>query len=67
MEWKWEVIISMDFIIEVPKMMWKYDSIVVVIYNLTKVAYFILIDIINIALYIVEVFTKDIVSLQGVP
>ena len=39
-EWEWEVI-SMDFITRLPRTVRQHDSIMVVVYRLTKVAHFI--------------------------
>ena len=41
-EWKWDVI-SMDFIIGLPKTVKQHDSIMVIVDRLTKVAHFILV------------------------
>ncbi|WMV54454.1 hypothetical protein MTR67_047839 [Solanum verrucosum] len=41
-EWKWEII-AMDFVVSLPKTLWKFDSIWVVVDRLTKSAHFILV------------------------
>jgi len=65
-EWKWEVI-SMDFIIGLPRTVKQHDSIVVVFARLSKVAHFIPLKTTYSSSEVAHVFIKEIVRLHGVP
>jgi hypothetical protein len=52
-EWKWEVV-TMDFITKLPRTNKQHDSIMVVVYKLTKNAHFILVKITHKATNIVS-------------
>jgi hypothetical protein len=65
-ESKWEVI-SMDFIVGLPLMTRRHDSIFVVVDTLTKSAHFIPVCTMYQALNIARIFVNEIVRLHGVP
>eukprot|EP00253_Pinus_taeda_P020143 PITA_20143 len=65
-EWKWEVI-SMEFITGFSRMLTQHDSIMVVVYRLTKVAHFIPVTSTFSASNVAKVFIKDVARLHGVP
>ena len=65
-EWKWEII-SMDFIIDIPKNFRQHDSIIVVVDNLNKIAHFIPVKYTYKDVIIAYIFMKDIFRLHGVP
>ena len=65
-EWKCEVI-SMDFIIGLPKRKKHNDSIFVVIEKLSKSAHFIPVKLTYKAMNIADIFLKEIFRLCGIP
>jgi hypothetical protein len=65
-ESKWEVI-STDFIVGLPLMTRRHDSVFVVVDTLTKSAHFILVHMPYQALDIARVFISEVVRLHGVP
>jgi hypothetical protein len=66
LEWKCEVV-TMDFIIKLPKTTKHHDSILVVVDKLTKVAHFILVKITHKKNNIVDIYMREIVRLHGIP
>jgi hypothetical protein len=62
---KWEVI-TMDFIIGLPRMNKKHDSIMVVVDKLTKVAHFVPMKTTHTMANIAEIFMKEIARLHGI-
>ena len=65
-EWKWEVV-SMDFITGFPMNWRQYDSIMVVVDNLTKASHFIPISSMHKNDDIAKIFMKEIFKLHGFP
>ena len=65
-EWKWEVI-SMDFITGLSITWRQHDSIIVVVYKLTKEAHFIPVNPTYKADDIAKIFMKEIFKLHGLP
>ena len=65
-EWKWEVI-SIDFIMDIPKIKKKNDSIFAVVDKLSKATHFILVKSTYKAVHIADIFLKDIFRLHGIP
>jgi hypothetical protein len=65
-EWKWEEIV-MDFIVELPRTQAGYDSIWVIVYQLTKVAHFIPVKTTYSGAKLAELYMSRIVCLHGVP
>jgi hypothetical protein len=65
-EWKWEEIV-MDFIVSLPRTQSRYDSIWVIVDQLTKVAHFITVKTTYSGLQLVELYMSMIVCLHGVP
>jgi hypothetical protein len=65
-EWKWEEI-GMDFIVGLPRTQAGYDSIWVIVDNLTKVAQFIPVKTTYSGAKLVELYMSRIVCLHGVP
>jgi hypothetical protein len=63
-KWKWETI-SMDFITGFPKNIKQHDAIMVVVDKLSKVDHFIPIKYTFKAIYVANVFMKDIFRLHG--
>ena len=66
LEWKWEVI-SMDFIMGLPKSKNQNDSIFVVVDKLSKVAHFIPVKSTYKEVHIIDIFLEDIFRLHGIP
>ena len=66
-EWKWEVIISMEFITGLPKSKKQNDSIFVFIDKLSKAAHFVPVKSTYKAVNIVDVFLKEIFRLHKIP
>jgi transposase InsO family protein len=66
LEWKWEEI-AMDFIMGLPKSQSGYDSIWVIMDQLTKVAQFIPVKTTYSGLQLAELYMSRIVCLHGVP
>jgi hypothetical protein len=65
-EWKWEEIV-MDFIVGLPHTQARYDSIWVIVDQLTKVAHFILVKMTYSGAKLAELYMSRIVCLHGVP
>jgi hypothetical protein len=65
-EKKWEVI-TMDFIIGLPRTNKQHDSIMVVVDKLTKAAHFVPVKTTHTTTNIAEIFMKEIVRLHGIP
>jgi hypothetical protein len=65
-EWKWEEI-AMNFIVGLPRTQSGYDSIWVIVNQLTKVAHFIPIKTTYSGLQLAELYMSRIVCLYGVP
>jgi hypothetical protein len=65
-EWKWEEI-DMDFIMGLPRAQSGYDSIWVIVDQLTKVAHFIPVKITYFGPQLAELYILRIVYLHGVP
>jgi hypothetical protein len=63
---KWEVI-TMDFIIGLPRTNKKHDSIMVVVDKITKDAHFVHVKTTHTTANIAEIFIKEITSLHGIP
>ena len=66
LEWKWEDI-SMDFIAGLPMTWRQHDSIMVVVYKLTKAAHFISVNSTHKTDDIEKIFMKEIFKLHGFP
>jgi hypothetical protein len=66
LEWKWEVV-TMDFIIKLPKINKQHDSIMAVVDKLTKAAHFIPVKLTHKAANIDDVYMKEIARLHGIP
>eukprot|EP00253_Pinus_taeda_P019316 PITA_19316 len=65
-EWKWEII-SMDFITGLPKTKRNNDSIMVVVYKLSKAAHFIPVQSTYRAVQIAHIFVQNVFRLHGLP
>jgi hypothetical protein len=65
-EWKWEEI-AMDFIVGLPRTQSGYDSILVIIDRLTKVAHFIPVKTTYSGPQLAELYMSRIVCLHGMP
>ena len=65
-EGKWEVI-SLDFIMGLPRSMRHNDSIMVVIYRLNKSAHFIPVQSTYKTAQIADIFMREIFRLHGIP
>jgi len=66
LEWKWEVI-SVDFIIGLPKSKKQNDYVMVVVDKLSKAAHFIPVKSTYKAVNIVDIFMKEVFRLHGIP
>jgi hypothetical protein len=66
LECKWDEI-DMDFIVGLPNTPARYDSILVIVDKLTKVAHFILVKTTYSGARLAELYMSRIVSLNGVP
>jgi hypothetical protein len=66
LEWKREVV-TMDFIIGLPRTSKQHDSIMVVVDKLTKVAHFIPLKNTHKATYVADIFLKEVARLHGIP
>ena len=64
--WKWEII-SLDFIIGLPRNQNQNDSIMVVVDKLSKAAHFIPVNTTYKASNIIDIFMKQIFHLYGIP
>jgi hypothetical protein len=65
-EWKWEVV-TMDFIIGLPRTSKQHDSIMVVVDKLTKAAHFIPLKTTHRAADVADIFLKEVACLHGIP
>jgi hypothetical protein len=65
-EKKWEVM-TMDFIIGLPRMNKQHDSIMVVVEKLTKAYHFVPVKTNHTMTNIAEIFMKEIAKLHGIP
>jgi hypothetical protein len=65
-EWKWEVV-TMDFIMRLPRTTKLHDSIMVVVDKLTKVAHFIPLKTTHKAVDVVDVFIREVARLHRIP
>jgi len=66
LEWKWEEV-GMDFIVGLPHTQKGYDSVWVVVDQLTKVAHFIPVKTTYSGAKLAELYMERIVYLHGVP
>lgn len=64
--WKWDII-SIDFIVGLPRTQGEHDSIWVVIDRLTKSSYFFPVKTIYKVVNLARLFMAEIVRLHGVP
>ena len=64
--WKWELI-TMDFVVGLPRTQKRHDAIWVVVDRLTKFAHFLAIRTTFNAEQLVELYIQEIVRLRGVP
>jgi hypothetical protein len=65
-EWKWEVV-TMDFIMGLPRTSKFHDLIMVVVDKLTKAAHFIPLKTIHKASEVADIFMKEVARLHGIP
>jgi hypothetical protein len=65
-EWKWEEA-GMDFIVGLPHTQKGYDSILVIVDWLTKVAHFIPVKTTYLGAKLAELYMERIICLHGVP
>jgi hypothetical protein len=65
-EWKWEVV-TMDFIIGLPRTNKQHDSIMVVVDKLTKSAHFIPLKTTHKETNVVDVYMREVARLHGIP
>jgi hypothetical protein len=65
-EWKWEVV-TMDFIMGLPRKEKLHDSIMVVVDKLTKSAHFIPLKATHKATNVVDIFMKEVAQLHKIP
>ena len=65
-KWKWERI-AMDFVVNIPKTLGKFDSIWVVVDRLSMSSHFILLRVDYNAKQLASIFVIYIVRLHGVP
>jgi hypothetical protein len=65
-EWKWELV-TMDFIMGLPRIGKLHDSIMVVVEKLTKYAHFIPLKTTHKAADVVDIFMKEVARLHGIP
>ena len=65
-EWKWERI-AMDFVVDLPKTLGKFDSIWVIVDRLTKSVRFIPVKVKYNAEKLTKLYISEIVRLHGVP
>ena len=65
-QWKWEHI-TMDFVVGLPKTLSSFDSILVFIDRLTKLAHFLLVKITYTLDKYVKLYVDEIMRLHGTP
>jgi hypothetical protein len=65
-EWKWDVV-TMDFIIGLPRTSKQHDFIMVVVDKLTKAAHFIPLKTTHRAADVADIFLKEVARLHGIP
>ena len=65
-EWKWERIAT-DFVVGLPKILGKFDSIWVIVDRLTKSAHFILVKVTYNAEKLAKLYISEVVRLHRVP
>jgi hypothetical protein len=65
-EWKWEVV-TMDFIMRLPRTGKQHDSIMVVAEKLTKVVHFISLKTTHKATDVADIFMREVARLHGIP
>jgi hypothetical protein len=65
-EWKWEVV-TMDFIIGLPRTSEQHDAIMVVVENLTKAAHFIPMKTTHKTTNVVDIYMREVSCLHGIP
>ena len=65
-KWKWEII-SMDFVVGLPKALGKFYSIWVVVERFTKSAHFATVRVDYNVEHLARIYVKEIVRLHGVP
>jgi hypothetical protein len=65
-EWKWEVV-TMDFIMGLPRTGKLHDLIMVVVDNLTKAPHFIPLKTTHKATDVVDIFIKEVARFHGIP
>jgi hypothetical protein len=66
LEWKWEVV-TMDFIMGLPRTRKQHDSIMVVVDKITKAVHFIPLKTTHKAIDVVDIFLKEVAHLHGIP
>jgi hypothetical protein len=66
LEWKWEVV-TMDFIMGLPRTCKLHDSIMVVVYKLTKSAHFIPLKTTHKVADVADIFMKEVARLHKIP
>jgi hypothetical protein len=65
-EWKWEVV-TMDFIMELPKIGKLHDLIMVVVDKITKAAHFIPLKTTHKEADVADIFVKEVAQLHRIP
>jgi hypothetical protein len=65
-EWKWEIV-TMDFIMGLPRTCKLHDSIMVVVDKLTKSAHFIPLKTTHKAAEVADIFLKEVAQLHEIP
>jgi hypothetical protein len=65
-EWKWEVV-TMDFIMGLPRTGSQHDSIMVVVDKITKYAHFIPLKTTHKAVDVADIFMKEVAQLHEIP
>jgi hypothetical protein len=66
LEWKWEVV-TLNFITMLLRKTKQHDSIMVVVDKLTKAAHFILVKLNHKETNIIDIYTREIARLHGIP
>ncbi|XP_070039433.1 uncharacterized protein [Nicotiana tomentosiformis] len=64
LEWKWERI-TMDFVVGLPRTLWKFDAVWVIIDRLTKSAQFIPVVTMYTSERLAQIYIQEIVQLHG--